>query len=111
MFILTFLEQIQFRLITDNDFMAAIQSSDACSVHFIAITEINTMKIASEKETDGVRRTVRHTAIQLMFTAMISYPPRQIGPETDRVRPQHGRSMYSIQRTFQFYIVPSGQII
>ena len=82
MFILSFLEQIQLRLIADDDLMTAVQCPDAGRVHFVRITEIDAMKVSAEEETDRIHRTVRHSAVQLMLAAMISdavgfpsYPP------------------------------------
>ena len=60
MFILSFLEQIQLRLIADDDLMTAVQCPDAGRVHFVRITEIDAMKVSAEEETDRIHRTVRH---------------------------------------------------
>ena len=48
MFILSFLEQIQLRLIADDDLMTAVLCPDAGRVHFVRITEIEAIKVSAE---------------------------------------------------------------
>ena len=75
MFILSFLEQIQLRLIADDDLMTAVQCPDAGRVHFVRITEIDAMKVSAEEETDRIHRTVRHSARQAMRPVISARKP------------------------------------
>lgn len=96
MFILSFLKQIQLRLIADDDFMTTIQCPDTSRVHFVRITEIDAVEVPAEEKTDRIRRAIRHSAVQLMLAAMISDAPRHVRTETYGIGTQHGGRMYGI---------------
>lgn len=96
MFILSFLEQIQFRLVSDENLVASVQDPDACRVHLIGVTKVDAVEVQPEQETHGVHRAIGQAAVHLMLAPMVSQPRRHIAPDTDAIGTHHGRRMYSV---------------
>ena len=73
MSVASLLEEVQFGLIAQGDFVRTIQHPDSRCEHLVGIAQTNAVELATEEESSGDVGTVAHSSIETPFLKFIAH--------------------------------------
>ena len=89
-----FLYQVDISLIPDKDFVAASARVDSRGVQLIAISQLDAMYIATNKECHRVGRTIGNTRIHHLLVVGVNHPSRHVATVCHHVGTEQERCLY-----------------
>ena len=88
MLILSFFEEIQIHLISNNQIVIAISHSYFAGKHFVCIPDMDALKRTANQERTRNTRTIAQTTIIALSVIRIGEPTCQISTKTYAIRLQ-----------------------
>ena len=80
MFILSFLNEVHIGLITHKQFMPSVAGFDGRRVHFVAVSDDNTMKSTANHPRNRYGGAISQACVQHSFFVRVHHSCRYISP-------------------------------
>ena len=87
MFVLSFLEEIQVSLVTQQKFVRAVQGTDARGIDLVGIPDVQSVEIESQHHTHADGGAVHHASIELVLGSVIEEAGIDVGSPRLQVCP------------------------